>query len=157
ADIEWIAPSAARLGGTVFAADIDNDGAAEVMLSAPGDGKVYLFSGGLNGASWPEGKFTLDGTEPPHVTFPGVAAAAMGAGEPDRSGTTPSFPLDVILGDPTYPVAASQAPGIVYVFREVAPVAPTAGQISQTFDAAAATLALVGTQGAQFGAAVLAA
>jgi hypothetical protein len=143
--------STAKLGSALYAANLDGDSkaTAEVLIAAPGEAdtpRVHLLAGALVKSDW-NGRHVLDGMAPAHVTFTGIAAASIGAGDLDGSG----YPLDIILGNPDFEKADETTPrGAAYVFPAVAPVG------SQIFDPSQAKLALVGDLRSQMGAAVLA-
>jgi len=136
----------ASLGTALYAANLDGmDETAEVLISSPGEGgvgTVHLLAGVLvpNGV-W-HGRQVLDGTAPAHVTFLGIPATALGAGDLDNSGP----PLDIILGNSAFQGAA----GAAFVFDRVAP------GTAHVFDASQANLTLVGAANSRLGAAVLA-
>jgi len=154
ADIVWIGPAAhANLGQAVMARDLDFDYAADVLISAPGDGAgvVHLLS---VGAGWPTRPTVLGAASSP-VTFSGAKVTAMAAGDLDgNGGDSSAAPFEVILGEPTYQIPGGDLRGAVYVFKDVVPGAARAFDVTAT-GALGPTLKLVGgTKNASFGAAL---
>src|SRR6185369_11748600 len=106
AEVEWVGPAAnAALGQTLLARDLDNDGVAELLVAAPGDGAgmVHLLA---RGGGWPAAPTVLGAGSSP-VTFAGAKVAALAAGDldGDRTGTAA---YEVILGEPSYRVPGAE-------------------------------------------------
>jgi len=145
-DAVWTSPDAGGgLGQAVFAGDVDGDGRAEILAAAPVVGKVHLFSK-VTAAATPGDAGAAD-----HVTFSGVAAAALGGGDLNADGKP-----DIALGDPEYrPPNSAAKTGVVYVFGGVDPTASTAYAVGATDPTRAQSSTIVGPDQSQLGAALL--
>jgi hypothetical protein len=144
--------TSANLGAGLYVADLDGDGRAEILASAPGPGAktVHLFTKVALSAA------PVDIDSLAHVTFSGLAASAIASGN-FTGNTDPLAPADIVLGDASFRLPSDQvARGAVYTFSGVAPSMAKAFNVTAG-DPAGPTVILTGqTPGAQYGAAVLA-
>jgi hypothetical protein len=139
-------PGGARLGAVLFTADLDGDKRAEIMASAPGAAVVHLLTKPALD------KMPVDLDTFAHTTFSGVSAKSIAAGD---FATPDGLPNDVVFGDPEFaPPNATMKSGVIYVFRKVGLATPTAYTATPGTNGPAITM--VGANGMQFGAAVLA-
>lgn len=138
----------ARLGSALHAANLDGTGPAEVLMAAPGASarRVYMFA-----ALPPLGSMQavdVDAAMPPHVTFSGVSATAIAAGDLDGAGAA-----DIALADRNFiPPGTINPQGVVYVLPGVDPAT------ARTVDIATTTPLLTlsgGSDGSLLGSAVL--
>ncbi len=120
------AVAGARLGSVVQVADLDGTGPSEVLLAAPGTTakRVHLY------ANLPStGSMTaIDTDAADHVTFSGVSATAITAGDLDGMA-----PADIVLADRNFiPSGTINARGVVYVLPGFNPTLPRAIDIATT-------------------------
>jgi hypothetical protein len=148
APLEWTTPvPGAQLGAALHAADLDGDGKAELLVSAPGAKQVHVFKGAIR----PSAPQVRDADAADHVVFTGATVASIGAGNLNAAAGTPDL-LDVVLGEPTHkgPNDTGFRRGAIYLFANVDPTA------AATRDVATADMAAFGNEdGSFFGRAVL--
>ena len=150
-DVHWqTGVVGANLGAALYAGDLNADHRAEILISAPGDQVVHLYTNVVATAA------PIDVELPDHVTFSGLSATAITAGDLDGDTTNTGAPLDLAFGVPSYrapnDIASS---GAVYLFSDVNP----AGTTQYGTGAGAAnppTVVMVGDQMSQYGTSVLA-
>lgn len=160
-DATLVGPAAmAHFGSVLYTANLDNssEGSFELLVAMPGTPNmpavpkaVHLFNGVLATSGGWRGRNVVGGAMPAQVTFTGIAAASLGAGDVDGDGVA----LDIIVGDPSYQKSGETFQrGAVYVFSAVNPSpGPTGGG---TFGPADADSILEGDMNSQLGAAVVA-
>ena len=145
-DVTWVSAAGGNFGAKLFAAELDGDKSAEILVSAPGSMKVHLLAGVDRAIAAP---IDVDGTD--HVTFSNVVATSLGMGDLTRTGAA-----DVIIGDAEAKMVNSTiARGVVYAFPSVMLDGTTQYDVQAT-DALGPGLIMFGGEDMQFGAAVLA-
>jgi len=145
-DVTWVSAAGGNFGAKLFAAELDGDKSAEILVSAPGSMKVHLLAGVDRAIAAP---IDVDGTD--HVTFSNVVATSLGMGDLTRTGAA-----DVIIGDSGAKMVNSTiARGVVYAFPSVMLDGTTQYDVQAT-DALGPGLIMFGGEDMQFGAAVLA-
>jgi hypothetical protein len=149
ADLTWTTSTKDALLGSALAVTVAG-GRAALLASAPGAMTVHLLP--IPASPSPHQVIDADGAD--HVTFTGIAATALGAGDLNGDGAAPTnAPADILLGDAQYraPGDGVDRRGAVYVFSAVDPSGSAARAIGD------ATVMIPGPgAGSQFGAAVLA-
>jgi hypothetical protein len=150
-DVHWQTNVAgANLGAALYAGDLDADHRAEILVSAPGEQMVHLYTNVAATAA------PIDVELPDHVTFSGLSATAITAGDLDGDTANTGAPLDLAFGVPSYRAPNDiVSSGAVYLFSDVNPVGTT--QYGSGAGAAnPPTVMMVGDQMSQYGASVLA-
>jgi len=146
-DVTWRSAAGGSFGDLLFAGDLNGDRSAELMVSAPGNKKVHLFSGVTQAVAAP-----IDADTANHVTFSNIDATSLAAGNLRRLGGA-----DIILGDANAKMAGSALTrGAIYGFASVSLNGTTAFDLTSTDTALLPNLIIYGAQDSQFGAATLA-
>jgi hypothetical protein len=146
-DVTWRSAAGGSFGAVLFAADLNGDRSAELLVAAPGNRKVHLFTGVTQAVAAPINADAAD-----HVTFANVAVTSLAAGNLRHLGGA-----DVILGDANAKMPGSALTrGAIYGFASVTLNGTTAFDLTATDTALLPNLIIYGEKDAQFGAATLA-
>ena len=150
-DVHWqTSVVGANLGAALYAGDLNADHHAEILASAPGEQKVHLYTNVVATAA------PIDVELPDHVTFSGLSATTITAGDLDGDTANTGAPFDLAFGVPSYLAPNQTEPfGAVYLFSDVNPVGTT--QYGAGAGAAnPPTVTMVGVKMSQYGTSVLA-
>jgi hypothetical protein len=146
-DVTWRSAAAGLFGGQLFAADLNGDRSAELLVAAPGNRKVHLFTGVTQAVAAP-----IDADAANHVTFSNITVTSLAAGNLRHLGGA-----DIILGDADAKMPGSALTrGAIYGFGSVMLNGTTAFDLTSTDTALLPNLIIYGPQDSQFGAATLA-
>jgi hypothetical protein len=140
-DVTWRTGSDSGFGTILFAADLNADGKAELLVASPDSGKVHLLKNVTQRAA---AHISVDGAD--HVTFSNVAATSLTAGDLQQKGG-----VDVVIGD-----SAATRPNTTMGGGAIFGFADVDLNSSTQYDARSPSTTMYGERDMLFGAAVLA-
>jgi hypothetical protein len=110
-DVTWTTANDSGFGSILFAADLNGDQSAELMVASPASKKVHLLKNVTSRTATP---ISVDGTD--HITFAGINATAIAAGNLRHA----AGGVDVIIGDSSgMKPTVTMGGGAIYGFADV--------------------------------------